>query len=179
MSVRRVITGHTAGKSTFVSDGLAPRSHDFVHIPGMSMSLVWSTPAVPAVPYDNQDRVSPKTACVPPAGESRLIIQTFPPDSVYGSPSFDGAAAAQETREHVREIAERMEPANPGMHTTDTIDYGIVLDGDIWLELDDGAVRHLKPHDVVIQNGTRHAWRNRSDKPATVAFVLIGARRKT
>jgi quercetin dioxygenase-like cupin family protein len=63
------------------------------------------------------------------------------------------------------------------MHTTDTVDYGIVLEGEVWLELDDGQQIHLHPHDVVVQNGTRHAWRNRSDKPVRMAFVLIGARR--
>ena len=63
------------------------------------------------------------------------------------------------------------------MHKTDSVDYGILLDGEIWLELDDGKEVHLKRHDTVIQNGTRHAWRNRSDKPTTIALVLIGAGR--
>ena len=66
-------------------------------------------------------------------------------------------------------LAERFEPDNPVMHTTDTNDYGIVLDGEIWLELDDGRVQHLRQHDIVIQNGTRHAWRNKSDRPALMA----------
>jgi hypothetical protein len=69
-----------------------------------------------------------------------------------------------------------MEPENPGMHTTPTIDYGFVLNVEIWLELDDGKTVHLKEHDVVVQNGARHAWRNKSDKPVTMAFVLIGAK---
>jgi len=63
------------------------------------------------------------------------------------------------------------------MHTTPTVDYGIVLDGEIWLELDNETV-HLKRHDIVIQNGTRHAWRNKGTAPATLAFVLIGATRR-
>ena len=62
-----------------------------------------------------------------------------------------------------------------GMHTTPTVDYAIVLDGEIWLELDEGRSTLLRRHDVVIQNGTRHAWRNKSERAATVAFVLIGA----
>ena len=64
------------------------------------------------------------------------------------------------------------------MHTTDTVDYGVLLDGELHLELDNRATRRLTPHDVVVQNGTRHAWRNRSDKPATMLFVLVGASRK-
>jgi hypothetical protein len=66
---------------------------------------------------------------------------------------------------------------HPGMHTTDTIDYGMLLEGPLHLELDDGASRKPEPRDVVIQNGTRHAWRNRSDAPATMLFVLVGAER--
>jgi hypothetical protein len=48
----------------------------------------------------------------------------------------------------------------------------------VWLELDDGKQIHLHRHDVVVQNGTRHAWRNKSEKPVKMAFVLIGANRK-
>ena len=67
-----------------------------------------------------------------------------------------------------------MEEDNPGMHTTATIDYGIVLTGNIVLELDAGEVE-LGPGDVVVQRATRHAWRNRSDAPCTMAFVLIAS----
>ena len=57
-------------------------------------------------------------------------------------------------------------------HRTDTIDYGIVLSGELWMQMDEGEV-HLKPGDVVIQRGTIHNWENRSTKPCTVAFILI------
>ena len=73
-----------------------------------------------------------------------------------------------------------MEPENPGMHTTDTVDIDVVISGEVDLELDDGSEVHLKAGDCVIQNGTRHAWRNRSDKPAVLFVTLLGAeRRKT
>jgi mannose-6-phosphate isomerase-like protein (cupin superfamily) len=74
-------------------------------------------------------------------------------------------------------LAEAMEPDNPGMHTTDTIDYGIIIDGEVYLELDDGAEVHLEPGDCVAQDGTRHAWRNRGSEPCAIAFVMIGAER--
>ncbi|MEU6548978.1 cupin domain-containing protein [Streptomyces sp. NPDC046915] len=61
------------------------------------------------------------------------------------------------------------------MHTTPTVDYGIVIEGEIVLELDGGRLTPLTAGDIVIQNGTRHAWRNHSDRPATMAFVLVGA----
>jgi mannose-6-phosphate isomerase-like protein (cupin superfamily) len=92
-------------------------------------------------------------------------------------PSFDPAAADAEQRIHVPGLAEKFEAEAPGMHTTDTVDYDIVLDGEIWLELDDGAEVHLQQGDVAIQCGTRHAWRNKGEKAATMCFVLIGAQR--
>jgi quercetin dioxygenase-like cupin family protein len=63
------------------------------------------------------------------------------------------------------------------MHTSDTVDVGIVMSGELWLELDDGAERHLTAGDVVIQNGTRHRWQNRSSEPCVMTFVLVGAHR--
>ena len=71
-------------------------------------------------------------------------------------------------------FAELFEP--DGMHTTVTVDYGVVLDGDIVLDLGDGETAKLQAGDVVVQNGTRHAWRNPGDKPATIFFVLMGSR---
>ena len=68
-----------------------------------------------------------------------------------------------------------MEPDAPGMHTTDTIDFEVILDGEVWLELDDGVEVHLKPGDTVVQNGTRHAWRNHGDQVCRIAVFLIGA----
>ena len=105
------------------------------------------------------------------------MVVAFPPDRVMMSPNFDVASAVAENFAHAPGLAERFEPEHPGMHTTDTVDYGIVLSGSVMLELDDGRTEVLSAGDVVIQNGTRHAWRNPGDAPATVAFVLIGATR--
>jgi quercetin dioxygenase-like cupin family protein len=74
-------------------------------------------------------------------------------------------------------LAEMFEADNPGMHTTDTVDYGICVRGEVWLELDDGAEERITPGTVVVQRGTRHAWHNRTNEVATVVYVLIGARR--
>ncbi|MEG3585963.1 MAG: cupin domain-containing protein, partial [Actinomycetota bacterium] len=65
------------------------------------------------------------------------------------------------------------------MHTTDTVDYEFVISGEVVLELDDGAEVTLKPGDTVVPNGTRHAWRNRTNEPAVLVVVLIGAKRST
>ena len=69
-------------------------------------------------------------------------------------------------------LAAAMEPDNPGVHQTATVDYGVVLDGEVHLELDDGVKIRLTAGDTIVQLGSRHAWRNPTDRPATVAFVL-------
>nr|WP_254222680.1 cupin domain-containing protein [Burkholderia multivorans] len=102
---------------------------------------------------------------------------TVPPDSTFASPSFDPVAAAQEHARLAPGLAERVEPNVPGFfHTTDTLDYVVVLEGEIWLVTDEGEVR-LEPGDTVVQHGTRHAWHNHGEVPATIAVVLLGARR--
>lgn len=180
MKIKRVVTGRSdAGESVFVSTDPAPRTHDFEHVPGMSITQLWSTPALPSLDARIVDPTEVLKSIVPGAGGTQFMIVAFPPDRVALSPSFDGAAAGAENLRHAPGLAEKFEPDNPGMHTTDTIDYGIVLRGEISLELDGGRIEHLHAGDVVVQNGTRHAWRNRSDEVALIAFVLIGAARKT
>jgi hypothetical protein len=174
MNLRRVVTGHdAAGKAVFVADGAPPVAHDFASIPGFFEALLWATPPQPmAASADPTPRV---TTLHPEPGGTRLVIVSFPPDAVMAAPGFDPEAAAREHLRHTPGIAERMEPDNPGMHRTETVDYVLVLEGEVWLELDDGEQRLLKRHDVVIQNATRHAWRNKSKANATILAVLIGA----
>ncbi|EJN06818.1 cupin domain-containing protein [Phyllobacterium sp. YR531] len=173
---RRIVTGVKDGKSAFVSDGPVANAHHYASIPGMMTSVVYATAASPALPQGEGESAPLRLRVPPAAGETRLMIVTFPPDSSFLHPDFDPLAADREQREFIPGLAERFEPDAPGMHQTDTVDYDIVLDGEIWLELDDGATRHLRTGDVVIQCGTRHAWRNKGDHAATMCFVLIGAK---
>lgn len=174
--VRRIVTGERGGRSVVLSDGPVANTHDFAAVHGFQTTLAWKAEAVPALPYDGEDPVARVTSMVPDPQGSTLIIVRFPPDSVFAASDFDGAAAGQEQAEFLPGLFESFDPDGSGMHKTATVDYDIVLDGELWLELDDGEVRHLKAGDVVIQNGTHHAWRNRSDKVSTMAAVLIGAR---
>ncbi|GAB7550177.1 cupin domain-containing protein [Cupriavidus sp. 8B] len=176
VGVRRVVTGSGGGGSEVALDDTPPRSDVFRHIPGMVSRLVWATSAGSLLPFDGIDPTLAVGSIVPGAGETRFLVVTFPPDSVFSSPAFDPQAASQENAKISPGLAELFEP--DGMHATPSIDYGIVLDGEIWLELDDGSVTHLRQHDLIVQNGTRHAWRNRSERAASVAFVLIGAMRE-
>ena len=178
MKLRRLVTARNAdGKSVFQSAGLVPRTHDYVHVPGMSNTQVWSTQPLPSLAAEVTDPTLAQRSVVPLPGGTQFLVVEFPPDRVFQSPQFDGRAATEENLQCVPGLAECFEPDNPGMHTTDTIDYAIVLDGEIWLELDDGRAQLLRKHDVVVQNGTRHAWRNRGERVALMAFVLIGADR--
>ena len=178
MKVKRVVTGRdSSGESVFVSVGDAPCTHDFVAIPGMSVTQLWSTLAAPDIPTTVSDPTASIQSIVPGLGGTQFMLVAFPPDRTYMSPEFNPTAAGAENLQHAPGLAETFELDNPGMHTTDTVDYGIVLRGEVSLELDGGRVEHLGAGDIVIQNGTRHAWRNSSSEPALIAFVLIGASR--
>ncbi|GAB3629913.1 cupin domain-containing protein [Pandoraea terrae] len=176
LSIHRVVTGHDENGSSMVALNCPPpRSDAFQHIPGMVSRLVWATEPEPTLPFDGTDQTLAVTSIVPPLSGTRFLVVTFPPDSVFFAPGFDAEAAAAENLAISPGLAELFEA--DGMHATPTVDYGIVLDGEIWLELDDGRAEFLHRHDVVVQNGTRHAWRNKSNRPATLAFILIGARK--
>jgi len=180
VDIRRIVTGHdSAGKSVFVSDARPLRNHKFVHVPGFEIAMLWSTDEEAAVPARGGDPAAWESSWVPPCGGTRLLVVTFPPDSVMGSPGFDSLAARVEYMQAIPGLAERFELDHPGMHTTDSIDYGVLLSGEIHLELDNGQIKKLKPHDIVVQQGNRHAWRNLGDIPAIMLFVLVGATRKS
>lgn len=175
MNIRRVVTGHNEKRKSIVAlDGRPPWSKEFEHTPGFASALVWSTSAPTKIPAGGEDVTQTVTSFVPGPGGSVFLMVTFPPDSVMADPSFDPVAAGQEFAEESPGLVDHFEPDAPGMHTTPTVDYGIVLDGEIWLELDDGETVHLKTHDVIVQNNTRHAWRNKSTAPTKMAFVLLG-----
>ncbi|WP_060887249.1 cupin domain-containing protein [Streptomyces caniscabiei] len=171
--VRRVVTGVDAsGRAVIVSDGEPPVTRRYTHTPGFARSLVWNT-AAPAAP--EQDPTESLKSYVPAPGETIALTVTFPPGSVYADPGWDPVAAGAEQLENTPGLAELFEPDNPGMHTTPTVDYGVVLSGEIVLDLDDGETALLHPGDLVVQNGTRHAWRNPGTEPATLFFVLMGS----
>jgi hypothetical protein len=180
MNIRRVVAGTGAGgKSQLFSDAAAPRGVELKSLPGFAAALLWSTRADDTVGRGEPADRSTQVGFAPAEGETRLMIVTFPPDTVMMRADFDAAAFGAEFAQKVPGLAESFEPEHPGMHATDSIDYDVVLDGEITLELDDGAQVLLRRHDVAVQHGNRHAWRNLGDRPATMLFVLVGARRKT
>jgi hypothetical protein len=176
LHIRRVVTDHGAsGVSRVAYDGAPPVCSAYQHIPGMVTRLVWATSDAQSIAAAAADPTSPTLSHVPGPGETRFIVATFPPDSVFAADSFAPDKAVEENRRLSPGLADRFEV--DGFHQTDSIDYAIVLDGEIILELSDQSRTRLTRHDVIVQTATRHAWRNETDRPATIAFVLMGARR--
>jgi hypothetical protein len=175
MGIRRVVTGHTPdGKATVASDTeVAPITVALA--PGMEFYRLWGADETPTFPDDGSPRPSPNY--FPPVGGFRFGLFTIPPGSVEPPENLDLEAAFKEMEEKLPGPA-YMEKDNPGMHTTDTIDYEYIISGEVWLELDNGVEVHLRAGDTVVQNGTRHAWRNKSSKPCRMVVCLIGAHRK-
>ena len=138
MDVRRVVTGHDAdGKAVFVSDGpVAPIVPSL--LPGNEFHRLWGGDATPHFPDDGSQPEAP--SYFPPVGGFRFGLFTIPPDGGAGAPpDLDFEAAMAEFEEKLPGLAGHMEPADPGMHTTSTIDFEVVLQGSVDLELDDGA----------------------------------------
>jgi mannose-6-phosphate isomerase-like protein (cupin superfamily) len=174
MQIRRIVTGHDEqGHSVFVSDDFAPRAQAFSSIPGHAMAQLWTTCAQPTLLDQARDPTLDGASLIPSQGGTSIAMFDFPPDCVMQNP-VDGAQAFGELSAALPGLIESFEPDHPGMHTTATIDYGIILEGEMWLELDNGESRLVKCGDIVIQNGTRHAWRNKSDRIARALFVMIG-----
>lgn len=177
MPANRIVTGHdSAGHSEILYDG-PPHGGAFCHTPGFEVGIVWRTGAAPAIEPRGDDAGALAASVLPVPGGTTALLVSFPPDSALDA-DFDPVAAAGEYAERLPGLAECFEPDAPGFHRSDTIDYGVVVEGEIWLELDNGVSRPLRQGDVVVQRGTRHAWRNRSEAPARMFFTLIGAARR-
>ena len=176
VQTRRIVTGIAAdGTSVFLQDGPSPRHVTTDSLPGLALVELWSTEQTPRLPVPHSDPVVTMSNFLPAAGGSRFRLVQFP-GALPAVQGIDGKAFHEEYRRKAPGLADSMEHDDPAMHTTVTVDYGIVLSGQITLELDHGAVVRLQPGDCVVQNGTRHAWRNRHAEPCVMAFIMIGAR---
>jgi mannose-6-phosphate isomerase-like protein (cupin superfamily) len=171
---RRVVTANVDGKSILRSDEQL-QSYEFKSVPSYEHTLVWVNPTTPDL-HEEQRFDRYPDSIVPGPGGTSLHVVTFPPGSVSADPSFDGEAARNEALTRLGGLADHFEKEDPAMHKTNTVDYAVVYDGEIWLELGDAKTVHLKRGDVVVQNGTRHAWRNNGITPVTMLFFLNGAK---
>ena len=175
MRVRRVVTGHDHdGKAVFASDEqVDPLT--LALIPGAEFHRLWGADQAPTFPDEGGATAQP--SYFPPVGGYRFGLLSIPPGTVPAPADLDIQAGLAELEEKMPGAMAYMEPDDPGMHTTDTIDFEVVLSGEVILELDDGAEKVLRPGDTVVQNGTRHRWGNRGTEPAVLAVFLTGAYR--
>jgi mannose-6-phosphate isomerase-like protein (cupin superfamily) len=169
---RRVVTGHnTAGKSVFIID--APTPHLFQRTKGSAIvHELWETNRTPADNRGAADAIARGHRLPPPKNGSVFRVIEYPPDSERLA-----ALAREQTLPDDSgraEATDRNNPRHAGFHKTATIDYAIVLEGEIYAMMDEGEVL-LKAGDALIQRGTNHAWSNHSNETAVVAFVLIDA----
>jgi mannose-6-phosphate isomerase-like protein (cupin superfamily) len=173
MEVRRVVTGHDAsGKSVFVSDE-AVGPVETTMMPQFQAHLLWGGDKTPQFPDDGT--MPEWHTYFPPIDGFRFGFFSVLPDSTAGPAAPDMEAAVAEVDAKLPGLLRYMDPSDPGMHTTDTIDFEVVLEGTIILELDDGAEVTLHPGDTVVQNGTRHRWKNPGETPARLALFICGA----
>jgi mannose-6-phosphate isomerase-like protein (cupin superfamily) len=169
--IRRVITAQNdAGRSYILQDSLAPNVNEVASMPGLAITELWETLEVPANNEGTGDGADRPIRHEPPKGGTLFRTVEFPPDEVWrgsvdSQKAFDSIGGG-----HTRDSASN----DPMMHKSDTIDYVVILSGEIYAVMDEGEVL-LKSGDVLVQRGTNHSWSNRSGKSCVLAVVLVSA----
>ncbi len=170
--IRRVVTGHDKdGKSIIVMDGLAPNVLEMASMPGVALTELWRTATSPASNSGNKDSATGRIKLEPPASGTILRTVEFPPDSAWRDTADAKKAFASIGAGGAPDHAS----ADAMMHATATVDYIIVLRGEIYAVFDKGETL-LKPGDILVQRGTNHSWSVRGNEPCVIAAVLIGAK---
>ncbi len=156
-SFKRVVTGHDdQGQACVAFCGPTPNNFPLKAVPDTVFYEVWNSIASPAL-LDNADDPTDKSLQLSPSDNGSLIrVVDIPPDSVQNQVSAEDAAAAFAEIGEAHAGTARANPRHKLMHRTETLDYGIVTEGEVWLVLDQEEV-HLKRGDVVVQRGTNHA----------------------
>jgi len=161
---RRIVTGHNAsGKAVILEDAPPPRVKQIGGAHGPMFYEVWNTretpvrlTAVAGEPHEESIMLAP------PKNGTRIRVLDIPPDDAHGHAEVGAAEASQHGAGS----------RHSHMHRTETIDYGIVLEGEITLLVDEGETV-VRTGDIVIQRGTNHGWANRSGRNCRIAFILI------
>ena len=172
--IRRVVTGHDAdGQAIIAADGRLPTVVELSAVPGTIFHEVWSTQGSPARIDNGPDPSTGPIQLPPPRHGTRIRFVDIPPDTenLLRQGTEKMKDAFQQIGDAGASTVKTGSP-HPLMHRTETIDYGIVIAGEITLLLDKGETL-LKEGDVVIQRGTNHAWANRTGKPCRMLFILV------
>ncbi len=175
MAIRRVVVGQAEDGRTVVlgDEDLPPITVSL--FPGAEFLRVWGSDGTPQLPGP-LDGAQPKD-WFPPTGGFRFALVTLPPNTATGPEDLEMGAALAEFGEKLPGLAQVMEPDSPGMHTTDTVDVVLIVSGQATLDVGEGPELTLDAGDCVVQHGTRHAWRNLTSHPCTMASAIFGASR--
>jgi mannose-6-phosphate isomerase-like protein (cupin superfamily) len=170
--VRRVLTGHDAdGRSTFIADGEAPNVKEMASMPGLALTDLWETGAAPASNAGDKDAAARPVRLEPPKNGTILRIVEFPPDSAWRGRTDGDAGFKSIGAGHVQD----RRSSDPMMHKTSTVDYIIVLKGEIYAVTETGE-KLLRAGDILVQRGTNHSWSVRGNEPCVIAAVLVSAK---
>jgi mannose-6-phosphate isomerase-like protein (cupin superfamily) len=170
--IRRVVTGHdTDGKSKIIMDGQAPNILEMASMPGVALTDLWRTATSPASNEGNADAAEGQIKLEPPSEGTILRIVEFPPDAQWRQSANAKAAFASIGADGAPDHSSD----DPMTHTTATVDYIIVLKGEIYAILDKEETL-LKQGDILVQRGTNHSWSVRGNEPCIVAAILVGAK---
>lgn len=174
--IRRIVTGHNEqGKSVIIEDQPTPHTKSSPHRPGVIINNLWMTGSNPVMLNETEDAVTSDMALEPRPGGNNFRVVEFPPEADYIDqidPQRAKAAFGDMGASHA--LSENSSAKHPFMHETKTLDYAIVLSGEIHLVLDEDETL-MKAGDICIQRATNHVWSNRSDKSCQIAFILIDA----
>jgi hypothetical protein len=177
--VRRIVTGHDPdGRAIIQEDGSVPRVRRIGGEHGPLFFEVWNTRDTPApIDYSSGEPAEDGIQLAPPRGGTRIRVLDIPPEDASVADISPAVAAA-----HFAEVGAAGASSHTGtgsrhafMHRTETIDYGIVLEGEVTLIMDEGETV-VRAGDIVIQRGTNHGWANRSGRHCRIAFILIDGR---
>ncbi len=172
MGVRRVVTGHDQdGKAIVISDAEAANIVRPRNRPGVAIYNLWQIDASPAPVFGADETTDRTIGLLPPRQGSIFRLIDFPPEKDWIDDIDPEAARAAWASIGAEGVGVNGEPPHPLMHRTETIDYGLCLEGEIYMVLDDSEVL-IEKGDAVIQRGTSHAWSNRSDAVCKMMFVL-------
>jgi hypothetical protein len=169
--VRRVVSGHDGdGRSVFIFDGPAGNVKQMESMPGLALTDLWETKDAPADNSGNRDAADRTVKLEPPRHGTIFRIVEFPPDAAWKGKADSSEAFSSIGAGHAADGASD----DPMMHKTATVDYLVVVKGEIWAILEAGEVC-LKQGDVMIQRGTNHSWSVRTEEPCILAAVLVDA----
>ena len=170
--IRRLVTGHDAdGKSVCTSDSTATNFLSRPNRPGVTLTNLWQTTESPCTFRGPDETVDGPFVLHPPGNGTVFRTVQFEPEDPEIMAGLDGKAAFAEmgAADNIVENAR-----HPFMHRTDSVDYAMILSGEIYLLLDDTEYL-LKAGDTVVQRGTNHAWSNRGTETCEIAFILVDA----